>query len=345
MITFDSVTKKYPDGTVAVDDLTLELPTGKITAFVGPSGCGKTTTLRLINRMIDISSGTICIDGVDIMQQDASDLRRKIGYVIQHAGLFPHRTIIDNIATVPRLDGATKDAAREIAAELMERVGLPATFAKRYPAQLSGGQQQRVGVARALASDPPVMLMDEPFSALDPIVRDDLQQEFSRLQSELGKTIAFVTHDIDEAIKMGDFVAIFREGGKIAQLGTPQELLENPADEFVANFVGRDRGFRSLSFDSAGDLPVQPIASNPDLIIEDGIARGWSVDGRSLGLGGTFTDRDTVRLATDMAITSPVGIAVKVDQDGHAAGIISFAQIAEYLEKQRRAERSATPST
>ncbi|MEO6955787.1 MAG: ATP-binding cassette domain-containing protein [Antricoccus sp.] len=344
MITFDSVTKKYPDGTVAVDNLNLELPTGKITAFVGPSGCGKTTTLRLINRMIDITTGTISIDGVDIMQQDASDLRRKIGYVIQHAGLFPHRTIIDNIATVPRLDGATKEAARKIAAELMERVGLPATFAKRYPMQLSGGQQQRVGVARALAADPPVMLMDEPFSALDPIVREDLQQEFSRLQSELGKTIAFVTHDIDEAIKMGDLVAIFREGGNIAQLGTPQELLENPADEFVANFVGRDRGFRSLSFDSARDLPVAHAASAADLVIEDGVARGWSINGRTHKLGGTFTDNDSLRQATDVAISSPVGIAVKVDQDGRATGVITLAQIAEHLEKQRQAERNSAPT-
>ena len=223
----------------------LELPTGEITVFVGPSGCGKTTSLRMINRTIEPTSGTISIDGEDVTNQDAALLRRKIGYVIQQAGLFPHRTIVDNIATVPLLNGVNKKQAREQAAELLTRVGLDESMATRYPNQLSGGQQQRVGVARALAADPPVMLMDEPFSAVDPIVRDGLQQEFLRLQSELGKTIAFVTHDIDEAIKLGDKVAIFRVGGHLAQVGAPQDLLDDPADEFVADFVGRDRGFRA----------------------------------------------------------------------------------------------------
>src|SRR3954464_10249331 len=241
MITFDAVTKAFPGGNVAVDNLSLELPTGQITVFVGPSGCGKTTSLRMINRTIEPTSGTISIDGEDVTQQDAALLRRKIGYVIQHAGLFPHRTVADNIATVPLLNGVNKKQAREQAAELLTRVGLDESLANRYPAQLSGGQQQRVGVARALAADPPGMLMDEPFSAVDPIVRDGLQKEFLRLQAELGKTIAFVTHDIDEAIKLGDNVAIFREGGHLAQMGAPQELLDDPADEFVADFVGRDR--------------------------------------------------------------------------------------------------------
>jgi osmoprotectant transport system ATP-binding protein len=251
MITFDGVTKAFPGGNVAVDNLSLELPTGQITVFVGPSGCGKTTSLRMINRTIEPTSGTISIDGEDVSKQDAALLRRRIGYVIQNAGLFPHRTIVDNIATVPLLNGVNKKQAREAAAELLTRVGLDESMATRYPAQLSGGQQQRVGVARALAADPPVMLMDEPFSAVDPVVRDVLQKEFLRLQAELGKTIAFVTHDIDEAIKLGDKVAIFRVGGRLAQVGTPQELLDNPADEFVADFVGRDRGFRALSFVTA----------------------------------------------------------------------------------------------
>ncbi|MGZ4782680.1 MAG: ABC transporter ATP-binding protein, partial [Oryzihumus sp.] len=213
MIRFDGVSKKYPDGTVAVDDLSFEAPTGQITVLVGPSGCGKTTSLRMINRMIEPTSGRIWIDDQDTTSMDQTQLRRGIGYVIQHAGLFPHRTIVDNVATVPLLLGWDRRKARSTALELMERVGLPASFAKRYPSQLSGGQQQRVGVARALAADPPVMLMDEPFSAVDPIVREQLQDEFLRLQHELGKTIVFVTHDIDEAIKLGDQQPAVRRGG------------------------------------------------------------------------------------------------------------------------------------
>src|SRR3954449_614359 len=322
MITFDQVTKTFPGGNVAVDHLSLELPTGQITVFVGPSGCGKTTSLRMINRTIEPSSGTIAIDGEDVSKQDAALLRRKIGYVIQHAGLFPHRTVADNIATVPLLNGVNKKQAREEAVTLLARVGLDESMASRYPSQLSGGQQQRVGVARALAADPPVMLMDEPFSAVDPIVRDGLQKEFLRLQSELGKTIAFVTHDIDEAIKLGDKVAIFRVGGHLAQLGSPQDLLENPADDFVADFVGRDRGFRGLSFYTAEDLEVDPVSEYVDrrdgvrLVLDaDGRPTGWYVDGpdRLRPLPATFTTADTLRLVTDLAITSPAGAAVRVD--------------------------------
>ncbi len=286
MITFDEVTKTFPGGSVAVDNLSLELPTGQITVFVGPSGCGKTTSLRMINRTIEPTSGVISIDGEDVSKQDAALLRRKIGYVIQHAGLFPHRTVADNIATVPLLNGVNKKQAREQAVELLARVGLDESMAGRYPTQLSGGQQQRVGVARALAADPPVMLMDEPFSAVDPIVRDGLQKEFLRLQAELGKTIAFVTHDIDEAIKLGDKVAIFRVGGRLAQVGSPQELLDNPADEFVADFVGRDRGFRALSFVSADKLEVEPVSAYVDrtsgtrlVLDDDGRPQGWALEG------------------------------------------------------------------
>ncbi|MFN2518234.1 MAG: ABC transporter ATP-binding protein, partial [Jatrophihabitantaceae bacterium] len=234
MIRFESVTKKFRDGTIAVDHLDLVAPSGQITVLVGPSGCGKTTSLRMINRMIDPSSGRIWLDERDTSKGRPSQLRRDIGYVIQHAGLFPHRTVVDNVATVPLLLGASRRDARAHALELLERVGLPVQFADRYPAQLSGGQQQRVGVARALAADPPVMLMDEPFSAVDPVVRAQLQEEFLRLQGELGKTIVFVTHDIDEAIKLGDQVAVMRVGGTLAQLATPAELLSRPADAFVA---------------------------------------------------------------------------------------------------------------
>jgi osmoprotectant transport system ATP-binding protein len=248
LIKFDGVTKRYPDGTVAVDDLTLEIPTGQITVLVGPSGCGKTTSLRMTNRMIEPSGGTITIDGEDIQALDPAQLRRGIGYVIQHAGLFPHRTIVDNIATVPYLLGWKKKRARARAMELMERVGLDPAMARRYPFQLSGGQQQRVGVARALAADPPIMLMDEPFSAVDPIVRKSLQDEFIRLQSELRKTIVFVTHDIDEAVKLGHRIAVLASGGVLAQHAAPDKLLAEPAAGFVTEFLGGNVGLRRLRF-------------------------------------------------------------------------------------------------
>ncbi len=279
MIRFDSVTKTYPDGTVAVDNLSLTAPSGKITVLVGPSGCGKTTSLRMINRMIEPTSGRIWIDDRDHSTTSPTELRRGIGYVIQHAGLFPHRTIVDNVATVPLLLGQNRRAARAKALELLERVGLPASFAKRYPAQLSGGQQQRVGVARALAADPPVMLMDEPFSAVDPVVREQLQNEFLRLQGELSKTIVFVTHDIDEAIKLGDQVAVMRVGGKLAQLATPADLLSNPVDDFVAGFVGRDRGYRALGFEPVPGLQLDPettVRMGSDVSAAAAVARdGW----------------------------------------------------------------------
>jgi osmoprotectant transport system ATP-binding protein len=349
MITFEEVTKAFPGGTVAVDNLSIELPTGQITVFVGPSGCGKTTSLRMINRTIEPTSGTISIDGEDVTSQDAALLRRKIGYVIQNAGLFPHRTIVDNIATVPLLNGVNKKQAREEALELLTRVGLDDSLAKRYPAQLSGGQQQRVGVARALAADPPVMLMDEPFSAVDPIVRDTLQKEFLRLQSELGKTIAFVTHDIDEAIKLGDKVAIFRVGGHLAQVGTPQQLLDEPADAFVADFVGRDRGFRGLSFVTAEKLEVEPVSAYVDrstddgrlVLDDDGRPQGWSVSGQDelRPMPGTFTTEDTLRLVTDLAITSPAGAAVRVDESGVADGVVAHEAIARHLTSLRHEDQ------
>ncbi|GAA3758927.1 ABC transporter ATP-binding protein [Streptomyces tremellae] len=257
MIVFESVTKRYADGTVAVDGLDLQAPAGRTTVLVGPSGCGKTTSLRMINRMVEPTSGRVLLDGADTADSPPAQLRRRIGYVIQHSGLLPHRTVVDNVATVPLLLGESRRTARSHARELLERVGLPGELAERYPAQLSGGQQQRVGVARALAADPPVMLMDEPFSAVDPVVREQLQDEFLRLKGELGKTIVFVTHDIDEAVKLGDLIAVLRVGGRLAQVAPPAELLARPADAFVAGFVGRDRGYRALGFAASAPATLQ----------------------------------------------------------------------------------------
>ena len=259
MITFENVTKRYPDGTVAVDDLTLEVPEGTLTVFVGPSGCGKTTSMRMINRMIDPTSGTLTVDDEDVTKVDPVKLRLGIGYVIQSAGLMPHLRVVDNVATVPVLRGESRRSARKAALDVMERVGLDPKLANRYPAQLSGGQQQRVGVARALAADPPILLMDEPFSAVDPVVREDLQTEILRLQSELRKTIVFVTHDIDEAVKLGDKVAVFGRGGVLLQYADPSFVLSNPADEHVSAFVGADRGYRGLQFFHATGLPLHEI--------------------------------------------------------------------------------------
>jgi len=246
MIEFRSVTKQYPDGTLAVDDFSLVIPSRKTTVFVGSSGCGKTTILRMINRMVDPTSGVIEIDGKSIGELEAVGLRRSIGYVMQNSGLLPHRKVVDNIATVPVLTGTSKKEARDRALELMDTVGLDRDLAQRYPSQLSGGQQQRVGVARGLAVDPNILLMDEPFGAVDPLVRSDLQQELIRLQRELDKTVVFVTHDIDEAFYLGDQVVILEKGGKIAQQGSPAEILSAPATDFVADFIGANRGKRAL---------------------------------------------------------------------------------------------------
>jgi osmoprotectant transport system ATP-binding protein len=246
VIEFCSVEKRFDDGTVAVDDFTLEIPSHRTTVLVGSSGCGKTTLLRMVNRMVDPSGGSVSIDGVDVATTEPVKLRRRIGYVMQNSGLLPHRTVIDNIATVPRLNGASRRESHARAVELMDTVGLDRSMANRYPAQLSGGQQQRVGVARGLAVDPNILLMDEPFGAVDPIVRAELQQELLRLQRELGKTVVFVTHDIDEAFLLGDQVVILEKGARIAQVGSPAQIVANPASDFVASFIGADRGRRSL---------------------------------------------------------------------------------------------------
>jgi len=251
------VVKRYP-GTdePAVDNLSLEVPAGEICVLVGPSGCGKTTAMRMVNRMIDITDGDILLDGGSITERSPAELRREIGYVIQQIGLFPHRTIGDNIAVVPRLLGWDKQRVSDRVDELLELIGLDAEMRERYPAQLSGGQRQRVGVARALAGDPPLMLMDEPFGAIDPINRERLQNEFLRLQAELRKTIVFVTHDIDEAIKMGDRIAVLQKGGKLAQFASPAELLTNPVSPFVEDFVGADRALKRLALQRVRDIDL-----------------------------------------------------------------------------------------
>ncbi|KUN90219.1 proline/glycine betaine ABC transporter ATP-binding protein [Streptomyces bungoensis] len=359
MIRIESVTKRYPDGTVAVDGLSLEIPDGAITVLVGPSGCGKTTTLRMVNRMVEPTEGRILLDGEDIRQRPVNTLRRSMGYVIQNAGLFQHRTILDNIATVPRLLGWGRRKARARAAELMERVGLDASLGKRYPYQLSGGQQQRVGVARALAADPPVLLMDEPFSAVDPVVRKGLQDELLRIQDELGKTIVFVTHDIDEAVKLGTMVAVLRTGGRLAQFAPPAELLSAPADAFVEDFLGADRGIRRLSFFPSAGLaletgPVVPIDADaarlgshdgaPYLLVTDADGRplGWGEPGRLtagaverehlLPYGRPFVPgSDSLRTALDGSVLSPTGWAVAVDGEGRTVGVVSQQVIGEAI--------------
>jgi osmoprotectant transport system ATP-binding protein len=248
-IEFRAVSRRFADGTVAVEDFSLLIPARTTTVLVGSSGSGKTTLLRMINRMDSPSSGSVLIDDEDVARTEPVALRRRIGYVMQNSGLLPHRTVLDNVATVPLLTGVPRRLARERALELLDTVGLDRGLAHRYPAELSGGQQQRVGVARGLAVDPNILLMDEPFGAVDPIVRAELQQELLRLQRELGKTVVFVTHDIDEAFLLADQMVIMQQGGRIAQKGHPKEILANPASEFVASFVGLDRGKRRLSLD------------------------------------------------------------------------------------------------
>ena len=287
MIEFQSVSKRFLDGTLAVDDFSFVLPSRRATVLVGSSGSGKTTILRMINRMVEPSSGRILIDGDDIATRNRVQLRRSIGYVLQASGLLPHRKVVDNVATVPILNGVSRRDARMAALELLDKVGLDRSLADRYPRQLSGGQQQRVGVARALASDPDILLMDEPFGAVDPIVRADLQLELNRLQRELGKTIVFVTHDIDEAFLLADQVVIFKEGGVVAQSGTPAEILANPADEFVASFIGADRGKRELYLQKrAGDnvtLIVDHDGRPAGVLADDRTSRAAEADGITSG--------------------------------------------------------------
>ncbi|MGX9788623.1 ABC transporter ATP-binding protein [Mycobacterium sp. MMS18-G62] len=363
MITFDGVTKQYPDGTVAVDNLTLEVPDGTLAVFVGPSGCGKTTSMRMINRMIEPTSGTLTVNGDDVTKVDPVKLRLGIGYVIQSAGLMPHQRVVDNVATVPVLKGESRRAARKTALEVLERVGLDPQLANRYPAQLSGGQQQRVGVARALAADPPILLMDEPFSAVDPVVREELQTEILRLQNELRKTIVFVTHDIDEALKLGEKVAVFGRGGTLQQYDEPFRLLANPASDFVAGFIGADRGYRGLQWRHATGLPLHEIRSVTEGEIDalslgpgdwvlvkkpDGTPFGWiNAEGVELhrkgsalydstfGGGSLFHPDDSLRQALDSALSSPSGFGVAVDGDGLPVGGVLADDVLAALNEQR----------
>jgi osmoprotectant transport system ATP-binding protein len=363
-VEFRNVTKRYDSGAKntpgAVNDLSLTVPAGKICVFVGPSGCGKTTSLKMVNRLIEPSAGQILIDGQDAAERDVIELRRSIGYVIQQVGLFPHQTIGQNVVTVPRLLGWSKARQRERADELLNLVGLDAAkYRDRYPAQLSGGERQRVGVARALAADPPIMLMDEPFGAVDPIVRERLQNELLRLQEQLAKTIVFVTHDIDEAIKMGDLVAVFQTGGILAQFGTPLDILAAPATEFVARFVGQDRGLKRLSLLRVSDVALQPaVTARPGdgagdarrralddpqryLLMIDGSNRplGWVAHGDIPAEGvlsesmanpvsPTVNKRTTLKDALSMMLDADVQTGIVVDRNGAVQGLLTMDAIA-----------------
>jgi osmoprotectant transport system ATP-binding protein len=309
-LVFDEATKVYEGrDDAAVDHLSLTVPAGEICVLVGPSGGGKTTALKLVNRLIPLTSGDIRIDGTSILEHDLTQLRRSIGYVIQQVGLFPHMTIEGNIATVPKLLGWPRRRISERVGELLELVGLdPEQDRRRFPAELSGGQRQRVGLARALAANPPLMLMDEPFGAIDPIVRSRLQDEFLRLQQELRKTVVFVTHDVDEAIKVGDRMAILREGGRLAQYDSPQRILDQPADGFVAEFVGRDRALKALALRTLGDLELAPACQGA----RDGLPR---LDARSSvrdGLALLVAERRDALLVT-AEDGSPLGVATRED--------------------------------
>jgi osmoprotectant transport system ATP-binding protein len=314
-IVFKEVTKRYPGGRgPAVEKLSLTIPAGEICVLVGPSGGGKTTAMKLVNRLIEITEGDITIDGQSVRKLDVITLRRRIGYVIQHVGLFPHMSVADNVATVPRLLGWPKDRIRSRVTELLDLVGLEPEHAKRYPAQLSGGQQQRVGLARAMAADPAVMLMDEPFGAIDPITRERLQDEFLRLHQEVRKTVIFVTHDIDEAIKMGDRIAILREGGVLAQYDTPDAILANPADDFVARFVGADRSLKRLALKRLADIELA------------------APNGKDLPqVASSTTLRDALALMLEDGRRE-----IAVVDDGHVQGVCTVEQVAALLARDNR---------
>jgi osmoprotectant transport system ATP-binding protein len=312
-IVFDHVTKRYAGRDVAaVSDLSLEIPAGTFCVLVGPSGGGKTTALKMVNRLIPFDEGDIRIDGRSIRDLPVVELRREIGYVIQQVGLFPHMTVADNVATVPRLLGWTRTRIRERVDDLLELVGLEADYGPRYPAELSGGQRQRVGLARALAGDPHLLLMDEPFGALDPITRNRLQHELRRLHREVEKTVIFVTHDIDEAILMGDRIAILREGGVLAQYDTPDAILAHPADDFVAQFIGEDRALRRLALRRVSEVPLEPAP---------GETRDAALVDRSASL----------RTAVSVMVETGSDHVLVTDEDGSPAGILRLARVEKLL--------------
>jgi osmoprotectant transport system ATP-binding protein len=365
IVAFEHVTKRYPGSDApAVDDLTLTVPAGEICVLVGPSGCGKTTSMKMVNRLIEPTSGTITIGGQDVASLPAVELRRRIGYVIQQVGLFPHLTIGENVAVVPGLLRWSRERIRERTDELLNLVGLaPATYRDRYPSELSGGERQRVGVARALAADPPVMLMDEPFGAVDPIRRERLQNEFLRLQELVRKTIIFVTHDVDEAIKMGNRIAILQRGGILAQYDRPATILANPASEFVERFVGADRGLKRLSLARVRDLEIiAPVIVRAGeeradvrrrldrideldyalLVDDDERALGW-IDQHDLAGTGpidagaatpgapTVQPETTLRDALSALLGSSVQLGVVVDGHDRVIGLVSVDAIGERL--------------
>ncbi|MER0447421.1 ATP-binding cassette domain-containing protein [Streptomyces sp. Edi4] len=371
MIRFEHVTKRYADGTIAVDDLSFEVAEGELVTLVGPSGCGKTTTMKMVNRLIEPTEGRIWVDGEDIASVDPVQLRRRIGYVIQQVGLFPHKTVLENTATVPHLLGVKKAAAHRRAAELLDLVGLdPKTYGSRHPEQLSGGQRQRVGVARALAADPPVLLMDEPFGAVDPVVRERLQNEFLKLQSQVRKTVLFVTHDIEEAVRLGDRIAVYGQGS-IEQFDAPAAVLGAPATNYVADFVGADRGLKRLSVTpiEESDLEQPPVVHLDDPLPAD-IARwavvldsddnlhGW-ISGEQARLG-TGTVREHARR---MEAWLPVGASLKqafatmlqhdagwiavIDREerGRFLGVLTPARLHEALRRSIDADANAVPRT
>ncbi|MFJ6696291.1 ABC transporter ATP-binding protein [Streptomyces sp. NPDC091272] len=377
MIRFEHVTKRYADGTTAVDDLSFEVAAGELVTLVGPSGCGKTTTMKMVNRLIEPTGGRILIDGEDIAAGDPVELRRRIGYVIQQVGLFPHRTVLDNTATVPHLLGVRRAEARARAAELLDLVGLdPKVYGPRYPEQLSGGQRQRVGVARALAADPPILLMDEPFGAVDPVVREHLQNEFLKLQSQVRKTVLFVTHDIEEAVRLGDRIAVYGQG-TIEQFAAPAAVLGAPATPYVADFVGADRGLKRLSVTpiEESDLDQPPVVHLDDslksatarlsaegarwgvVLDGDDNLHGW-IPATSTAQGGTVREH-----ARRMEAWLPVGASLKqafatmlqhdagwiavIDgrSEGRFLGVLTPARLHEALRRSIDADDRKVPRT
>jgi osmoprotectant transport system ATP-binding protein len=373
-IRLDRLVKQFPgQREAAVDELTMDIPEGEIVVFVGPSGCGKTTTMKLINRLIEPTSGRIFLDDEDVTETDPDRLRRRIGYVIQQIGLFPHMTIADNIATVPNMLGWKRDRVSARVDELLETVGMsPADYRNRYPKELSGGQRQRIGVARAMSADPDVMLMDEPFGAIDPITRDRLQNEFLRLQEDIKKTIIFVTHDIDEAIKMGDRIAILRQQSHIAQFDTPERILVNPADDFVADFIGRGASLKRCNLSRVREVELQEWPTVLDGTGRDEVRRVLDGSERSAVLvldqqrrPRRWVNSDHLRRADDGRPLSEIGLpadavvephatlsdtlnemltasyscAIVVDRGGAYQGIVDIDTINEAVRSMRHAER------
>jgi len=371
MINLENLTKVFPgQDQPAVEDLSMEIYEGEIVVFVGPSGCGKTTTMKMINRLIEPSSGRIFLEGEDVTKVNSDNLRRRIGYVIQQIGLFPHMTIADNIATVPKMLGWDNKRISDRIDELLETVGIDLSYRNRYPKELSGGQRQRIGVARAMAADPPVLLMDEPFGAIDPITRDRLQDEFLRLQQEIRKTIVFVTHDIDEAIKMGDRIAILRTQSRIAQYDTPEKILTDPADDFVADFIGAGASIKRLRLSTVeeiepADWPVARLSDSREevrnkiqssekdyaLLLDDRERpKRWvTVEHLELGTPLEEAGRPAVAIVEsnaslyntlDTMITSYKGSAIVVDESGRYKGVVDFDTVLEAINAMRPEEQT-----